>query len=181
MNTKTDKEKAIAYDEVLGRAKSLVDFCSDNELKTLKFVFPELKENEDERIRNVLIGWINLESSISFGDTFDGFSKEQILAWLERQGDYIKLVGEMKKRKELLSKEKENATSDNDNLSLGGRIAMLEELLVFSNEKQGEPVEINPSEFDSRLNKLLKQFETLPKEELISSLNFYLNVVQKEL
>lgn len=85
MNTKTDKEKAIAYDEVLGRAKSLVDFCSDNELKTLKFVFPELKENEDERIRNVLIRWINLESSISFGDTFDGFSKEQILAWLEKQ------------------------------------------------------------------------------------------------
>lgn len=47
---------------------------------------PELKESEDERIRNVLIGWINLESSISFGDTFDGFSKEQILAWLEKQG-----------------------------------------------------------------------------------------------
>ena len=45
-------------------------------------------------------------------------------------------------------------------------------------EKQGELVEINPSEFDSQLNKLLKQFETLPKEELINSLNFYLNVVQ---
>ena len=45
-------------------------------------------------------------------------------------------------------------------------------------EQQGKPVEINPTEFDSRLNKLLKQFETLPKEELISSLSFYLNVVQ---
>ena len=45
-------------------------------------------------------------------------------------------------------------------------------------EKQGEPTDINPSEFDLRLNKLLKQFETLPKEELASSLSFYLNVVQ---
>jgi hypothetical protein len=41
-----------------------------------------------------------------------------------------------------------------------------------------ESTEINPSEFDLRLNKLLKQFETLPKEELASSLSFYLNVVQ---
>lgn len=45
-------------------------------------------------------------------------------------------------------------------------------------EKQGQPMEINPTEFDLRLNRLLKQFETLPKEELVSSLSFYLNVVQ---
>lgn len=49
-----------------------------------------------------------------------------------------------------------------------------------NSEKQGEPVEINPSEFDLRLNRLLKQFETLPKEELASSLSFYLNVVQND-
>ena len=47
-------------------------------------------------------------------------------------------------------------------------------------EKKGEPTEINPSEFDLRLNRLLKQFETLPKEELASSLSFYLNVVQND-
>ena len=46
-------------------------------------------------------------------------------------------------------------------------------------EKQGEPTEIN-SEFDSQLNRLLKQFESLPKEELASSLSFYLNVVQND-
>lgn len=45
-------------------------------------------------------------------------------------------------------------------------------------EKQGKPIDINPSEFDLHLNRLLKQFETLPKEELASSLSFYLNVVQ---
>lgn len=49
--------------------------------------FPQFNENEDEKIRKVLIGWINLEPSTSFNDTFDGFSKEQILAWLEKQGE----------------------------------------------------------------------------------------------
>ena len=47
-------------------------------------------------------------------------------------------------------------------------------------EEQGEPTKINPSEFDSQLNKLLKQFESLSKKELASSLRFYLNVVQND-
>jgi polyhydroxyalkanoate synthesis regulator phasin len=47
-------------------------------------------------------------------------------------------------------------------------------------EKQSNPIDINPSEFDLRLNKLLKQFETLSKEELANSLSFYLNVVQND-
>ena len=47
-------------------------------------------------------------------------------------------------------------------------------------EKQGEPKEINPSEFDSQLNRLLGQFKSLPKKELASSLSFYLNVVQND-
>ena len=47
-------------------------------------------------------------------------------------------------------------------------------------EKQGGSTEINPSEFDSQLNRLLGQFKSLPKEELASSLSFYLNVVQND-
>ena len=45
----TQEEKAKAYDEVLGRAKSLVDFCSDNELKTLKFVSTKLQNQTMRR------------------------------------------------------------------------------------------------------------------------------------
>lgn len=44
--------------------------------------------------------------------------------------------------------------------------------------KQAKPVEINPTEFDLQLNRLLMQFESLTKEELASSLSFYLNVVK---
>lgn len=51
--------------------------------------------------------------------------------WLEKQVDYCRLVEEIKRRKELLLREKENAVSVRENLSLGGRVAMLEELLAF--------------------------------------------------
>ena len=47
-------------------------------------------------------------------------------------------------------------------------------------EKQGEHVEINPTEFDTRLQALIGKFETLPKEELVGSLSFWLNVVQND-
>ena len=67
-------EKAKAYDEALGRAKGLVDFCSDNELKTLKFVFPELKESEDERIRKEILDYVDKATGC-----------QRWVAWLEKQ------------------------------------------------------------------------------------------------
>lgn len=47
-------------------------------------------------------------------------------------------------------------------------------------ENQSETVEINPTEFDLRLNKLLKQFKILPKDDIIDTLNFYLNVARND-
>lgn len=47
-------------------------------------------------------------------------------------------------------------------------------------ENQSETIEINPTEFDLRLNKLLKQFKILPKDDIIDTLNFYLNVVRND-
>ena len=69
----------------------------------------------------------------------------------ERQGENT-LIEEIKRRKELLISEKEKETSLNTKLSLGGRIAMLEELLVFANEKQGEqkPTDkVEPTDYNS--------------------------------
>lgn len=73
------EEKAKAYDDAIERA---IRMFSEKELN---YLFPEFTESEDEKIRKVLIGWINLEPSTSFNNTFDGFSKEQILAWLENK------------------------------------------------------------------------------------------------
>ena len=85
------EEKAKRYDKAIEKAKiwqaHLYDVSDKDYADELNYIFPELKESEDERIRKVLIGWINLEPSTSFNDTFDGFSKEQILAWLEKQGN----------------------------------------------------------------------------------------------
>lgn len=121
----TQEEKAKAYEESLERAK---DFMNGEVHYALKrgenimcWIFPELKESEDERIRRDIIRYLK-KTSPAIGENI-----EKMLAWLE---------------------------------------------------KQGESTDINPSEFDLRLNKLLKQFETLPKEELASSLSFYLNIVQ---
>lgn len=47
-------------------------------------------------------------------------------------------------------------------------------------EKQGEPVEINPTEFDTRLQALIGKFDSLPKEELIGSLSFWMNMIQND-
>ena len=92
----TQEEKAKAYDEVLERAKGLVDFCSDNELKTLEYLFPELKEPEGERIRKAIYNALRyLETELSW----DFLSNVDILdayAWLEKQGDKKETICEQK-------------------------------------------------------------------------------------
>ena len=50
--------------------------------KYLPMLFPEIKEDKDERIRKVIYGWIYSCHS----DFFDnGFSKEEMLDWVENQ------------------------------------------------------------------------------------------------
>ena len=84
----TQEEKAKAYDEALERMKSWVrgehPECFTEAQKAAEFIFPELKESKDERIRKVIYGWIYTLPSQVFDN---GFSKEEILAWLEKQGD----------------------------------------------------------------------------------------------
>lgn len=122
----TQAEKARAYDEAIKRAKEI-----NNEQKAQPFdvmlkVFPELKESEDEKIRKRLLEYFK---SFTSEVSFNGVSANDVLAWIE---------------------------------------------------KQGEPMEINPTEFDTRLQTLIGKFDSLPKEELVGSLSFWLNVVQND-
>jgi hypothetical protein len=78
-----DYEKA--YKEALERAEGLIDFCSDSELKTLEYVFPELKDSEDERIRGAIMHFISHTPTVPKGI----INKEQMLAWLEKQGEKL--------------------------------------------------------------------------------------------
>ena len=80
------EEKAKAYDEAIKKAESLYKVAEPMSgcNVIIETLFPELKESEDERIRKVIYGWIYTQPSQFFDN---GFSKEEMLAWLEKQGE----------------------------------------------------------------------------------------------
>ena len=80
------------YEDALERCRKEFNFnnlaYSHEEIRQrLESVFPELKESEseDERIRKSLIKSFTNQHPANF-PTVDGFTREQILAWLEKQG-----------------------------------------------------------------------------------------------
>ena len=72
------------YNAALGRAKEKYSACSAQAF--LEYIFPELKESEDESIRNGLIALLKfgLEDGSAIAPGFN-VTKEQALAWLEKQ------------------------------------------------------------------------------------------------
>ena len=77
------EEKAKAYDEAISKAK---EWHSDVQIgigfkANLEKLFPELKESEDEEIRKALIRFH--KSTIDV----DGIKGDDIIAWLEKQGE----------------------------------------------------------------------------------------------
>ena len=81
------EEKAKRFDEAIKKAKSKIKNDKDHVLyeDDVVEIFPELKESEDERIRKAIIE--HFEGSHSSMYPYKGFIKEQILAWLEKQGE----------------------------------------------------------------------------------------------
>lgn len=74
------------YKEALERMKSWAKGehpeCFSEAQKAAEFIFPELKESNDERIRKTIYGWIYTQPTRFFDN---GFSKEEMLAWVEKQ------------------------------------------------------------------------------------------------
>ena len=85
------EEKAKRYDEALTKAKNIVNSINVGLIGKDSFeaVFPELKESEDERIRKWLIKDMNRRLSCW---TSTEVTKEQVLAWLEKQGEKVKPI-----------------------------------------------------------------------------------------
>ena len=82
----TTEEKAKRYDAALERANIIYTSKYKPEIaawtkKSLEAIFPELAESKDERIRKALIRFH--QSTIDI----DGIKGEEILAWLEKQGN----------------------------------------------------------------------------------------------
>ena len=70
---------------------------SQEQKEKLENIFPEFKENEDERIRKKLIcfveNWKKFNPNSPFDDyavyTSDSGECDKILAWLEKQGEHL--------------------------------------------------------------------------------------------
>ena len=79
------EEKAKAYNKAFERAKNIygASECKDI-LCTLETIFPELKENEDEKIRKELISFF---SELPDAGTFRGIPTSKVIAWLEKRGE----------------------------------------------------------------------------------------------
>lgn len=82
----TQEEKAKRYDEAIERARAL----NNGEVVNIKigtttceYIFPELKESEDERIKKELIGFVKSRLA--------GFPEcNRFIAWLEKQDTFSK-------------------------------------------------------------------------------------------
>ena len=78
----TDKEKAIAYDKLLVKAKQI--YNKENDvliIHTIEDLFPDLKESENEKTKKGLIDYF----SNFHLQTFAGLDPKKILDWLEEQ------------------------------------------------------------------------------------------------
>lgn len=85
----TQKEKAKAYDEALKRAKDMLSYKEVRQ-EDIEYLFPELKESEDEKIREALIRFH--KSTIDIDD----IKGDEIVSWLEKQGSVEEIVARSK-------------------------------------------------------------------------------------
>lgn len=75
------------YLEALEKARQFSEHpLQEDSSSIVEYIFPELKESEDERIRKALIRFH--KSTIDV----DGIKGEDIIAWLEKQGEKDKVT-----------------------------------------------------------------------------------------
>ena len=78
----TIEKKAKAYDEAIKKAQDMLSY-KELRREDAEYLFPELAESEDEKIRKALIECIEYNVNIA-----GGFGKQELIAWLEKQGEH---------------------------------------------------------------------------------------------
>lgn len=86
------EEKAKAYDEAIEKLRSLYDnYDTVSTLIDVKeelgHIFPELKENEDERTKNEIIAFVEQSIHRGGGTPIPEEQEAKWIAWLEKQGE----------------------------------------------------------------------------------------------
>ena len=95
----TQEEKNKRYDEALERAKKLQETCDSTAVVGwCEYIFPELKESADERIRKKVIEVLKLnikgaesqmQASRGVDRCFEIYACNKVIAWLEKQGNML--------------------------------------------------------------------------------------------
>lgn len=90
----TTEEKAKRYAEALERAKfsRLLLLNIGEEPIEIEYIFPELAESEDERIRKVLVELVKCNERCGYF-MINNITTSAILAWLEKQGEKPQVDG----------------------------------------------------------------------------------------
>ena len=164
----TIKEKAKAYDE----AKARMSRAFNSNRCTIGFmdeIFPELKESEDERIRKELIEHIKDNCETGFL-LFQKFSPDEIIAWLEKQGESKSYSWKPTKEQFEALDYAYNSCSDTErgNYYEGVLESLIEDLHRF--EKQGEQKSIdNLTPQEAMDIAVAKCFENQDKKKLVDN------------
>ena len=151
----TEKEKAEAYNKAIERTKKLYGN------RITKEIFPELKEDDDEKIKKDLIQWVD-----EFPDTiWRGHYKNDIIAWLEKQGDKDKLIQELgeykvKYTQEVLEKHITNMSNKDDERLRKNTISFLKEFADLGYENAVECIDWLEKQGEDK--KEISNFDVLP-------------------
>ena len=157
---KEDSEVAGRYEEALEKARKFFESNASPEQKScLQNIFPELAESEDERIRKAIIKHFKVGTEYV---SFSGFSKSEVINWLEKQGEQkpsdevepIEWSGKINSRnvkgvlKEMLDKKLKSADKVGPKFKVGdfivnyycrGRVVELTEDAYLLDTEQGIP------------------------------------------
>ena len=114
----TQEEKAKAYDEAIERYKAKQEYECQKVHEFIEYLFPELKESEDERIRKEIIDIIDSYDVAHLKAAGLPSRIPKYIAWLEKQGKNNMGISEATKKEleDNLNKalEKETAESWNE-------------------------------------------------------------------
>ena len=97
----TQKEKAKRYDEAIERARALnngEDVDVEAGTTICEYIFPELKESEDERILELIKKYVHYNIS-DMALNADHITREQLEDWLEKQSKHLENYDEAEKEK----------------------------------------------------------------------------------
>ena len=165
----TQEEKAKRYDEALERARE-IHFSKDE----MEYIFPELKENEDERIRKWLEEHIEAMpyNSIEFKDV----KRIDVLYWLEKQGEQKFADGTFVNvddvREDFIQEVYRVLDADSTNDRANQIIDAFDSLPTVTIEKQGENHDdkynitgIKSKHAEGKLGEMLKKIKSTDKVE----------------